>query len=77
MKTVHLSAFRDELAKIASSEPTKLKKFWDAAKHEVGPAIGATAGAGLAAAYDKNPLAGAAIGYGAGAMPDLIFGKGH
>lgn len=63
-------AFGNELGKLAASEA--LKNFWGAAKHEVGPAIGAVTGAGLAGAVGIDPLAGAAAGYGLGASHDIV-----
>lgn len=43
---------------------------------EAGPAIGATAGAALAGGLGKNPLSGAAMGYGAGSIPEMLLGNG-
>lgn len=69
------NAMVDEiLNKISSGEvaQTRLGNFIHGAKHEAGPAIGATLGAGVAKAYGVDPLAGAAAGYGLGALPDII-----
>lgn len=70
LAAVTAAAFRDELQKLAASEA--LKNFWGAAKHEIGPAIGAVTGAGLAGAAGIDPLAGAAAGYGLGASHDIV-----
>jgi len=53
------------------------KKFWEAAKAELGPAMGAVLGAGTANVFGVNPLAGAAAGYGLGALPEVIHGIRH
>lgn len=84
MDTTTIDSFFDELEKIASGGeapthiPTGGKEKWKAFKSgvrgEVGPAVGATVGAGLASMYGINPLAGAAAGYGAGALPDIVKG---
>lgn len=84
MNAVVLSGFLDEFQKIASGgeSPTKIPvtkaEKWKAFRHgvrgEIGPAAGATVGAGLASMFGVNPLAGAAAGYGAGALPDIIMG---
>lgn len=66
------AAFLDELEKIAISG--KLKLFLDGAKHEAGPALGATLGAGAAKAFGVDPLAGAAAGYGLGSIHDVVHG---
>jgi hypothetical protein len=50
----------------------KMKAFGHGVKHEIGPAMGATVGAGIAKMYGVDPLAGAAAGYGIGALPDII-----
>ena len=48
-----------------------------AAMEEGGPALGATLGAALAGAKGKSPLSGAAMGYGIGALPELLSSKKH
>ena len=79
-------AFVDELEKISSSikmpkikgvSNAKLKKFFAGVREEVGPAIGATIGAGFAKMYGVSPVAGAAAGYGVGAIPEIIHGIRH
>lgn len=45
------------------------------ALEEGGPALGATLGAGVAAGFGKSPLSGAAMGYGVGALPELLHHK--
>lgn len=57
--------------------PSRGQRFMHAAKAEVGPAGGAVIGAGLANAYGVSPLAGAAAGYGIGAIPEIIHGIRH
>jgi len=72
-----LSAMFSELEKMAfDREGVKRRAggFWSGAKSELGPALGATAGAGLAAAAGMNPLTGAAAGYGAGSLPEVVHG---
>lgn len=75
---VEFNAFVDELIKDAEAvlsggpAPTRFQKFMSGAKGEAGPAIGATLGAGLAKAYGVDPLAGAAAGYGIGALPEVV-----
>lgn len=49
----------------------------EALKSEAGPALGAIGGAGLAAGLGKSPLSGAALGYGAGSLPEILLGKKH
>lgn len=61
---------RDELQKLSAAGA--LGNFWEGAKHELGPALGAVTGAGVAKATGFDPLAGAAAGYGLGATPDII-----
>jgi hypothetical protein len=65
-------AFLDELEKIGVNG--KMKLFLEGMKHEAGPALGATLGAGAAKMYGIDPLAGAAAGYGVGALPDIVRG---
>lgn len=62
---------REELQKLGGAGGT-LAKFWDGAKHEAGPALGAIGGAGLAKVVGIDPLAGAAAGYGLGATGDIV-----
>lgn len=77
------AAFLDELDKIASDSSFKgaasgkLKLFMEGAKGEFGPALGATLGAGVAKMHGIDPLAGAAAGYGVGALPEVIHGIRH
>ena len=68
-------AFWDELEKIAQEGvgPTGMKGFLHGVGGEIGPAAGATLGAGLAKAYGANPLSGAALGYGVGSLPEMII----
>jgi len=66
-----LAAFSDHLCKNAAASKA-LSEFWHGAKHEIGPAIGAVTGAGIAKATGIDPLAGAAAGYGLGAGPDIV-----
>jgi hypothetical protein len=70
LAAVTADAFYDELSKLAAAG--SLGQFWQGAKHEIGPALGAVTGAGLAKATGFDPLAGAAAGYGLGATPDII-----
>jgi hypothetical protein len=71
MDSVTLDAMADELKKLAMGPV--MKKFIEGAKGEAGPALGATIGAGLASATGGNPLSGAALGYGAGSLPEMIL----
>lgn len=52
------------------------KHMLKAMLEEGGPALGATLGAGIAAGYGKPALTGAALGYGAGSIPELLRGHG-
>lgn len=72
----------DELQKIANDAPAKLlgnkrSRFTSAALSEVGPAAGAVLGAGAANMYGVSPLAGAAAGYGLGAIPEIVHSIRH
>lgn len=49
-------------------------KFRQGAMADLGPAAGSVLGAGVANAYGINPIAGAAAGYGLGAIPEIIHG---
>lgn len=71
---IRMRSFTGQIQKHASTAATgsALGKFWQGAKHEVGPALGAVTGAGLAKATGFDPLAGAAAGYGLGAAPDIV-----
>jgi hypothetical protein len=62
---------------IAPQDQSKMRRFKEGVRGEAGPAIGATLGAGLASAYNVNPVAGAAAGYGIGAIPEIIHGIRH
>lgn len=53
------------------------KRFLEGARGELGPAVGATLGAGAANALHVSPVAGAAAGYGLGAIPEIIHGIRH
>lgn len=76
-----ISAFKAELAKLAeapagafSSKPVgKTQKFMSGAGEELGPALGATLGAGIAKAQGYSPVAGSALGYGLGSIPNLAM----
>lgn len=70
LAAVTANAFYDELSKLAAAGA--LGKFWDGAKHELGPAMGAVGGAGVAKMVGVDPLAGAAAGYGLGATGDIV-----
>ena len=70
LAAITAAAFMDEFSKLSAS--AGMKAFLEGAKHEVGPALGAVTGAGLAKATGFDPLAGAAAGYGLGAMPDIV-----
>lgn len=61
---------RDELQKLSAAGA--LGSFWEGAKHELGPAMGAVGGAGVAKMVGIDPLAGAAAGYGLGATGDIV-----
>lgn len=72
----------DELQKIANEAPVKLtgtprSRFQASALSELGPAAGAVLGAGVANAYGISPLAGAAGGYGLGAIPEIVHAIRH
>jgi hypothetical protein len=67
----------NELVKSGALKDLDWNKAYEGFKGEVGPALGAIGGATLAGAAGKNPLSGAAMGYGVGAMPEMIWGKGH
>jgi hypothetical protein len=83
MASAAMSVFMSkEAGKLMSSIAKGLKsdtakRFGEAAKAELGPAAGAVLGAGLANAYKVNPLAGAAAGYGVGAIPEIIHAVRH
>ena len=68
---IRMSAFADQLCKSAAAHKV-LSDFWSGAKHELGPAMGAVAGAGVAKATGFDPLEGAAAGYGLGSAPGII-----
>lgn len=69
------SAFAEELDCIIKTKLAgRFGDFIEGAKHEAGPAAGATLGAGIAHAYGVDPLAGAAAGYGLGATPEIYHG---
>jgi hypothetical protein len=80
---VEFNAFIDELIKDAevaisgAPTPSRFQKFVSGVKGEAGPAVGATLGAGLAKAYGIDPLAGAAAGYGIGAIPEVVHALTH
>ena len=61
---------RDELQKLSAAGA--MGNFWEGAKHELGPALGAVGGAGVAKMVGVDPLAGAAAGYGLGATGDIV-----
>lgn len=71
-----ISSMRQALTKDAGLREalgnSKVKAFIEGAKHEVGPALGATIGAGTAKALGIDPLAGAGAGYGLGSVPDIV-----
>ena len=92
MHSLRIVAMFDELEKIGSvseavskaavkavkAEPTtRMGKFLHGAKGEFGPAVGATLGAGLAKMYGVDTLAGAAGGYGIGALPEIYHALKH
>lgn len=62
---------------LPAAPPTRFQKFVSGMKGEAGPAVGATLGAGLAKAYGIDPLAGAAAGYGIGAIPEVVHALTH
>lgn len=66
----YFSSFADELTKIATSG--RVQDFLSGAHEEIGPAAGATLGAGLAKAYGYSPVTGSALGYGVGSLPNLV-----
>lgn len=70
LAAVTAAAFYDELSKLAAAG--SLGRFWEGAKHEIGPALGAVGGAGVAKMVGVDPLAGAAAGYGLGATGDIV-----
>jgi hypothetical protein len=51
------------------------KKALEALLAEGGPALGATLGAGAMGGMGKNPLTGAALGYGMGSIPEMILSR--
>ncbi len=69
-----ISAFAKEAADLLKQGALDLPKGLHAAMEEAGPAIGAVLGAGAAGAVGKSPLGGAALGYGAGSLPELLLG---
>ena len=76
-----LTSFFSELEKISEehieiprTRAEKWKGFKGGVRGEAGPAAGAVLGAGLAGATGINPLAGAAAGYGVGAIPEIWHG---
>jgi len=85
MNSPRIVAMFDELEKIGSVPQavagevakSRMGKFLHGAKGELGPAIGATLGAGLAKMYGVDTLAGAAGGYGVGALPEIIHAIRH
>jgi hypothetical protein len=52
-------------------------KAREAFKAEAGPAMGTFLGAGIAGGLGINPLAGSALGYGVGSIPEVIHGIRH
>jgi hypothetical protein len=73
-----LKAAMRELIKNGALRDLNLSGALHAAREEAGPALGAVGGAALAGALGKSTLGGAALGYGAGSLPELILGgKGH
>lgn len=68
-----------DMLKAAGSSTVKLSSSFDrkaaleALVGEAGPALGATLGAGVAGGLGKNPLSGAAMGYGVGSIPELLL----
>ena len=70
LNSLAITAMRDELWKTAGKGEVA-RKFWEGAKHELGPALGATLGAGAAKVVGVDPLAGAGLGYGLGSVPDI------
>ena len=78
MHSKQMQAMHDELKKIAEEAQLRGRAgFRQGAMAELGPAAGAVMGAGLAQAYGVNPVAGAAGGYGLGALPEIIHGLRH
>jgi hypothetical protein len=53
-----------------------LKDALTAVREEGLPALGATLGAGVAKGFGRPALTGAAIGYGLGAVPEILRGHG-
>ena len=74
-----MAAMRQELLRIkqAKAPETRGQKFRSAALADLGPAAGSVLGAGLANAYGINPIAGAAAGYGVGAIPEIVHSVMH
>lgn len=68
-----------DMLKAAALKDMDWGKALHAAREEAGPAMGAVGGAALAGALGKSTLGGAALGYGAGSLPELVLGgkKGH
>jgi hypothetical protein len=58
----------------ASSE---FGRFLEGARGEIGPALGATLGAGFVKMKGGDPLSGAALGYGVGSLPELLHSRLH
>jgi hypothetical protein len=73
-------SFARELKEIVKTGALK-DLDWASARHnvlgEVGPALGAILGTGVAGALRKSELGGAALGYGVGSIPSLMMEKKH
>lgn len=69
LATIPFVSWAREAQKLAGAGT--LRTFWEGARHEIGPAVGAVTGAGAARVLGIDPLAGAAAGYGLGASGDI------
>lgn len=76
--SIVLSAMREELARIQQAKLAEFeagrKGAWEAFKGEAPSALGATVGAAGAGYLGMNPLIGAGLGYGVGALPEAVGG---
>jgi hypothetical protein len=56
---------------LAGEAPSFARRFLEGASHEVGPALGALAGAGVGHALGASELASSGLGYGVGSLAQL------
>lgn len=75
--TRKMAAMREEVMELLAKQAEHMSGragLVDALKGEAPSALMATVGAGAAGYLGMNPLAGAGLGYGVGAMPEIYHG---